>query len=291
VPPLPPPTLVAAPPAAAPEPAPEAPPGPDHAEIRSSLAPVGRLELATQTLMGGTLLAAWSPPLAKEAVVTGAFRFLSFLVESSDARSVTQATLRGTAGAMVLTPLGPPTAGGPVLAAAIPQRGALALLEILSLRVAADYRAAQAGLAEPGAPSATDPGRGARFSEKPLPLRMETLARSLGHPGALRPLCLEDPGGRLLLYLLLEPAADPQRLGQFAADLYRLMEAEAEPGGIGPVQSVVVRLGSQRIVVRPLTASPVRSTLLVANTAGTDRPGLVQLQLDRLAARLSVLSA
>jgi hypothetical protein len=57
------------------------------------------------------------------------------------------------------------------------------------------------------------------------------------------------------------------------------------------VQSVVVRLGSQRVVVRPLTVSPDRSTLLVANTAGADRPGLVQLQLDRVAARFATPSA
>ena len=62
------------------------------------------------------------------------------------------------------------------------------------------------------------------------------------------------------------------------------MEVEAEPGGIGPVQSVVVRLGSQRVVVQPVAVAGGRSTLLVAAT--DHRPGLTRLQLERVAARL-----
>lgn len=285
------PVLAAPEPPAPPEPAPEPPrPRLGAGDIARVLAPVGGLEVDGQALMGVTLFTACPPRLARDAVVNAAFRFLSFLAESADAHAVSQTTLRGSAGAMVLTPLGPLSAGGPVLAAAIPRRGALALLEILSLRVAAEYRAAQAGLRPPGgapvAPEAPVPG----FREAPAPPRMDALARSLAGAGALRPACLEDPTGRLLLYLLLAPDADPQRLGRFASDLYRVMEIEGEPGGVGPFQSVVVRLGSQRVVVRPVTASAGRSTLLVAATAGDARPGLAQLQLERVAARLATPS-
>jgi predicted regulator of Ras-like GTPase activity (Roadblock/LC7/MglB family) len=245
--------------------------------------------------MGVTLFTACSPQLSRDAVGNAAFRFLSFLAESAEAHAVSQTTVRGAAGAMVLTPCGPLSAGGPVLAAAIPRRGALALLEILSLRVAAEHRAAAAGPAPPGAaPIAPDLPDGwpvSRFHEVPVPSRVDALARSLSGAGALRSVCLEDSTGRLLLYLLLAPDADPQRLGRFASDLYRVMEIEGEPGGVGPFQSVVVRLGSQQVVVRPISVSAGRSTMLVAATAGDARPGLAHLQLERVAARLATPSS
>jgi hypothetical protein len=68
------------------------------------------------------------------------------------------------------------------------------------------------------------------------------------------------------------------------------MEVEGQPGGVGPFQSVVVRLGSQRVVVRPITTSAGRSTLLIAATAGDARSGLAQLQLERVAGRLAAPS-
>jgi hypothetical protein len=90
----------------------------------------------------------------------------------------------------------------------------------------------------------------------------------------------------VLLYLLLRPGVDGRALGGFARDVYQVMEVEDDPGGVGPVHSIVLRLGDQRVVIRPVAEAPGRSTLLVAGGGGEDRPGLAQLQLDRLAARL-----
>jgi predicted regulator of Ras-like GTPase activity (Roadblock/LC7/MglB family) len=264
-------------------PAPQALPTVEPAQIARILAPVGPLEIEHQVLMGIGLYTACGPHLARAVVTNAAFRALAFLVEAPTAEPVTQTTLRGAAGALVVTPLGPRPGVGPVLAVAIPQRGALALLEILALRVAAASRATHA--AEP-APPATSAAPAGVFREAPVPARVGALARSLVAGGTLRPLCLEDATGDLTLHLLLEPGADAERLGRLATSLYRIMEMEAEPGGIGPVHSVVVRLGRQRVVVQPVAPADGRATLLVAATAADHRPGLTRLQLERVAARL-----
>jgi hypothetical protein len=264
-----------------------APPALSGEEIVRALARVGSLTVGTHALMGIVVYTTCSPRLAEDAVVRAAFRFLSFLAENPSAQAVTQTTIRGAAGAMVLTPLGPLGTGGPVLAAAIPQRGALALLEILSLRVAADYRVREPAAAPRAAGSAPVPASPGGLEEAPVPSRVEGLARALTACGPLRPLGFMDPTGQLLLYVLTGPGADAHGIGRFAAGLYRVMEIDGDPGGVGPFQSVVVRLGDQRVVVRPVAEAPGHSTVLVAAGPASDRPGLVQLQIERAAARLA----
>jgi hypothetical protein len=268
-------------------PAAAGPAGLSAEQIVRALAGAGSLTADTHAVMGIVVYTACSPRLAEDAVVRATFRFLSVLAESPSAAAVTQTTIRGAAGAMVLTPLGPLGAGGPVLAAAIPQRGQLALLEILSLRVAAEYRAREPGatsLPAGPAPVSASPGG---LDEAPVPPRVERLARSLAACGPLRPLGFMDPTGQLLLYVLTGPGAEARGIGRFAADLYRVLEIDGDPGGVGPFQSVVVRLGDHRVVVRPVAEAPGHSTVLVAACPASDRPGLVQLQIERAAARLA----
>jgi hypothetical protein len=164
---------------------------------------------------------------------------------------------------------------------ALPQRGALALLEILAERVAAEYRAAHAPGSPPPVPAPPPAGT---LRPAPVPARVGALVRSLASGSSLQPVSLQDATGGLTLHLQLEPGADPERLARLASSLYRIMEMDAEPGGIGSVQSVVVRLGSQRVVVQPVMATGGAPTLLVATT--DHRPGLTRLQLERVAARL-----
>jgi hypothetical protein len=264
-----------------PSPAPPPLPGLVPAEIARALAPVGALAIEEQSLMGMALYTACGPRLARAVVANAAFRALTFLAETPATEPVTQTTLRGSSGALVVTPLGPRPGVGPALAVALPQRGALALLEILAQRVAVEYRAAHAPGSPPPAPSAKPAGA---LRPAPVPARVGALVRSLASGGSLQPVSLQDATGDLTLHLLLEPGAEPERLGRLASSLYRIMELEAEAGGIGPIQSVVVRLGSQRVVVQPVAAAGGRSTLLVAAT--DHRPGLTRLQLERVAARL-----
>jgi predicted regulator of Ras-like GTPase activity (Roadblock/LC7/MglB family) len=250
------------------------------AEIARTLAPVGALEIVEHALMGMALYTACGPRLARAVVASAAFRALTFLAETPAAGPVTQTTLRGAAGSLVVTPLGPRPGVGPALVVALPQRGALALLEILALRVAAEYRAAHAAGSPPPVSAAIPAGA---LRPAPVPARVGALVRSLASGSSLQPACLQDATG-LTLHLMLEPGADAERLGRLASSLYRILEVEAEPGGIGPVQSVVVRLGSQRVVVQPVAAAGGPATLLVAAT--DHRPGLTRLQLERVAARL-----
>jgi len=256
--------------------------------IARALAGVGPLAVDTKPLMGIVVYTACSPRLAEDAVVRAAFRFVSFLAESPGAEAVTQTTVRGAAGALVLTPLGPLGAGDPVLAAAIPQRGSLALLEILSLRVAAEYRASQLDAPSGARVFLSQPTWAPfRLGEAPVPPRVEGLTRLLTACGPLQPLCFKDRAEKLVLYLLVAPTVDARSIGRLAADLYRVMAIDGEPGGVGPYQSVVVRLGDQRVVVRPVAETPGRSTVLVAAGPASERPGLVQLQVERAAARLA----
>jgi predicted regulator of Ras-like GTPase activity (Roadblock/LC7/MglB family) len=251
------------------------------AEIARTLAPVGALEVVEQTLMGMAFYTACGSRLASAVVAHAAFRTLTFLAETPAAGPVTQTTLRGAAGALVVTPLGPRPGTGPALAVALPQRGALALLEILALRVAAEYRAAHSLETPP--PASAGAAAGA-LQSAPVPARVGALVRSLASGTSLQPVCLRDATGGLTVHLLLEPGANAERLARLAGSLYRIVEAGAEPGGIGPVQSIAVRLGSQRILVQPVTAAGGAAALLVAAT--DHRPGLTRLQLERVAARL-----
>lgn len=266
----------------------EAVPRPDHAaetrRIAARLRPVGRLPVTTHALMGVTLFTACSPRLAHEVVVRSAFRFLAALMQTPGPHPVTQATLRGAAGAMVLTPLGPLRGGGPVLVAAVPTRGSLALLEVLSRRIAAEQPAAGGASASPDV-AAHGPAAATELRPAPVPPRVDTLARAVDACGDVAPIALQDPTGQVLLYLLVKPGVDGRALGRFARDVYQVMEVDDDPGGVGPVHSIVLRLGDERVVIRPVTEVPGRSTLLVAG-GGEDRPGLAQLQLDRVAARL-----
>src|SRR5262249_62329676 len=100
-----------------------------------------------------------------------------------------------------------------------------------------------------------------RLGEAPVPPRVEGLTRLLTACGPLRPLCFKDRAEKLVLYLLVAPAVDAPAIGRFAADLYRVMAIDGEPGGGGPFQSVVVRLGHQPRVVRPVARTPGRPTL------------------------------
>jgi hypothetical protein len=258
----------------------------DLQRIAALLRPVAPLETGVHTLMGVTLLAACSPRLARAAVVQSAFRFLSFA--SGCARPMSQATLRGSNGAVVLTPLGPLQGGGPVLVTALAGRGALALLEVLSRRAAVEYWTTHP--ASPVEPAVeTGETRGAHdLADVEVPARLQALGRSLGWTVAT-PRALKERTGRVLLYLLLPAGVDGTEVAELARDLYEALTADDDPGGVGPIQSLVLRLGSQRVIVKPVSEAPEGSTLLVA-AAGDDRPGLVHRDVERIAARLSTAS-
>lgn len=260
------------------------------AEARKIAAVLGRygsLKVEAQVVMGLTLFTAASPRLAKDAVLGAAFRFLPLLAESPGPEPVSQATLRGAGGAVVLTPLGPVEAGGPVLVVAVSQRGALALLELLSLRIAGEYRGTHPELTAGGGLSDVPRPARPRLGDTPVPREVGALAASLDAFGPVAPSALSDAGGQARLYLFLAPGVDTARVGHVAWALSRATELDGEAGGITPLSSIVLRLGRQRVVVRPVAAAPGRTTLLVAAGGDLGRPGRAYRQIEQAAAQLA----
>lgn len=286
-----------APPARETEPAVPAAPAPTPslrpihlAEARKIAAVLGRygsLKVEAQVVMGLTLFTAASPRLAKDAVLGAAFRFLPLLAESPGPEPVSQATLRGAGGAVVLTPLGPMEAGGPVLVVAVSQRGALALLELLSRRIAAEYRGTHPELTAGGGLADVPPPARPTLGDTPVPREVGALAAGLDAFGPVAPSALSDAEGQARLYLFLAPGVDTARVAHVAWALSRATELDGEAGGITPLSSIVLRLGRQRVVVRPGAAAPGPATLLVAAGEDLGRPGLAYRQLEQAAARLA----
>jgi hypothetical protein len=256
-------------------------------QIAALLRPLGPLRASARALMGVTLFTAIAPRIAEEPVVRSAFRFLSRLAESPE--RVEQLTLRGAGGIVVLTLLGPLAASGPVLVAALPSRGGLGLLEVLSRRAATAYRAAHSratGDTPPLAP-ATSSGD---LVPAAVPARVVALARGLPGLGPVSPFVLEDAPAETRLLLLLGPGVDAHAVGRLARDLYQVAGITDDLGGVGPVQSIVLRLGARRLHIRALQGATTGCTLLVASGSGEERPGLTRREVERVAARLGSAS-
>jgi hypothetical protein len=187
---------------------------------------------------------------------------------------------------MVLTSLALAGAGGSALVAGVRQKGSLALIEVLSRRVAAEYRANHPNpTAVSGALTAQE-RYAPEFEGVPVPSQVERLAGSLRAFGAVIPSALRDATDGTLLYLFLAPGTAAQPLGRFARDLYRAMRVNGQPGGLAPFQSAVLRIGRQRIVVRLVAEEAGRANLLVTAGNGMAQPGLAHLQVERAAACL-----
>jgi hypothetical protein len=255
-------------------------------QIAALLRPLGPLRASARALMGVTLFTAIAPRIGEDPVVRAAFRFLSFLAESPE--PVEQLTLRGAGGLVVLTLLGPLGAGGPVLVAALPSRGGLGLLEVLSRRAATAYRAAHPRTT--GSAPALAPAPWGGLVTAAVPARVVALARGLPGLGPVSPFVLEDPLAEIRLYLLLGPDVDARAVGRLAHDLHQVAGITGDLGGVGPIQSIGLRVGARRIHIRALQGATSGCTLLVASGSPEERPGLTRREVERVAARLGSAS-
>jgi hypothetical protein len=102
--------------------------------------------------------------------------------------------------------------------------------------------------------------------------------------GSVAATMLRDRDGALSACLFLPRSLDAMPLARFAHDLYELLEG-AE---IGPVTSVILKLGSHRVVLRAMDGAAGHVTMLVGG-GRIDRPGLARIELDRAASRLGAL--
>jgi hypothetical protein len=255
--------------------------------ISDLLAPFGLPKVDVQVVDGVTLFTVSSPRLAKEALVAAATRLVPLLAGDRGLPPVDQATLRGSGGAMVLTSLAPAGAGVSALVAGVRQRGSLALFEVLSRRVAAEYRANHPSLTAASGAVVPQERVDPEFEGVLVPSLVERLAGSLGAFGPVIPSALRDATDGTLLYLFLAPETTAQPLGRFARDLCRVMRVNGQPGGLVPFQSAVLRIGRQRVIVRLMVEGAGRAGILVTAGSEMGQPGLAHLQVERAAARLS----
>ena len=269
-----------------PDPTPSAPtpatlvPAPAEAaearRIVALLAPIAAFDVSVQAVEGVTVFAMASPTVAHETAVAVAGLALPLFTDRRPPWPVDQITLRGPETAVVLTPLGGDR--GPVLAAAAPRGGTLALLEILCRRAAND-RPRRPVASAPDLVSAGSPS----LAPAAVPSRVEALTRSLTAFGDVTASVMRDAESEAVLYFFLPAGDDVPAVGAFAQDLHAVMRKAAGSGAV--FRTAILRSGDTLLVIQPEEIGHGRSIVIVAGGSVT-RPGLAYRQVERAAATL-----
>jgi hypothetical protein len=240
------------------------------------------LEIAQRDAAGTTVVTVIAPTLTEDSVVRAAMRIVPFLSDARLPEPVTQATLTAAGTTIVLTPFGSPDTGRALLVTAVASRAGLAWLERLS-RTAALEAQIEAGNGKHTGPE-NDPGAGPELRAATVPPGVRELADSLTAFGTVAPTLLRDRAGALSACLFLPTSLDAVPLARFARDLHAALEGIE----IGRIASVILKLGSHRVVLRAMDGVSGTVTMLVGG-ARIDRPGLARIELDRAATRLGAL--
>jgi hypothetical protein len=240
------------------------------------------LEIGQRDGAGTTLVTVVAPTLSEDSVVRTAVRLVPFLSDARLPEPVTQATLTAADATVVLTPFGPRDTGGALLVTAVASRAALAWLERLSRTAAREARVETANGKHAG--PGHDSGAGIELSAASVPAAVRELAGSLTAFGPVAPTLLRDRAGALSACLFLPSSVDALPLAQYARDLHAALEG-AELGGVA---SVILKLGTLRVVLRAMAGAGGRVTMLVG-VGRIERPGLARIELDRAATRLGAL--
>ena len=224
---------------------------------------------------GTPLVTVVASTLSEDAVVGTAVRVAPFLTDARLSEPVTQATLTGLEAAIVLTPFGSPDTGA-LLVTAIASRASLAWLERLS-------RSAAGGplIVQNGAHTLEGHREETALRVTVVPSSVRELAGSLTAFGPVAPTVVRDAGGSCRVCLFLPGSLEALPLAQFARDLCGALE-KAE---IGRVASVILRLGTHRLILRSVESASGHATILVVG-GPVARPGLARIELDRAATRL-----
>src|SRR5205807_2665495 len=222
-----------------------------------------------------------APASSEDSVVRTAARLVGFLADARLPEPVTQATLTAAGATIVLTPFESPDAGAMLLTAVV-SRASLAWLERLC-RIAAREVQLGAGNGKHNGPR-SEAGAGLELRAANVPAAVRDLAGSLTAFGPVSPTLLRDHAGALSACLFLPSSLDALPLARFARDLHLALEG-AE---VGPVTSVILKLGAHRLVLRAMDGASGSVTMLVG-VGRIDRPGLARIELDRAATRLDAL--
>ena len=178
---------------------------------------------------GVTLLSATSPAVDDEVAVTAAALLLPLIRPGRAPWPVDQVTLRGPRAVLILTPLGPLPAGGPVLAASVPPGGGVALLELRCRQAAAAHAARAGAPLDDGAASGEERDEPDLLDVEPS-TRTREVASSLGALGTVTASSLRDAETDRALYLFLPPGSDVRAVGALAHDVSGAMRQAAEAG-------------------------------------------------------------
>jgi hypothetical protein len=240
------------------------------------------LEIGQRDGAGTTVVTVIAPTLSEDSVVRTAMRIVPFLSDARLPEPVTQATLTAAGTTIVLTPFGSADAGRALLVTAVASRAGLAWLERLS-RTAAREAQIEAGNGKHTGPE-NDSGAGPELRAAIVPPGVRELADSLTAFGTVAPTLLRDRTGALSACLFLPTSLDAVSLARFARDLHAALEGTE----IGRIASVILKLGSHRVVLRAMDGVSGTVTILVGG-GRIDRPGLARIELDRAATRLGAL--
>jgi hypothetical protein len=249
--------VVAAAPAApavpmtAPKPAPVAlPPAPtvtdDEGEalgraLALGLVPLGAFDWRARRVGGHPLVCFVPPALTREGIDTMAAGAAP-LVERLASWGVEQVTIRTTRLVCVLTPLG---ARG-CLAAAVRRGGAVAMLELLSARAAR----ATGDVASAASPAMPFPAVATAPAGNGSGPRLDEAARALAAFGPLASSVAEAEGSAPSVYVFA--GQDQAALAGAARAVHAALMTGHHENALGRLESVVLRHGRQRTIVRPL---------------------------------------
>jgi hypothetical protein len=247
--------------------------------ILTLLAPIASFEATVHSMEGVTVFSMVAPAVTPETAVAATGLALPLLTDSRAPWPLDQITLRGPETALVLTPLDPASARGPVLATAAARGGALALLEILGQRAAAK------GSRRVATPAAQPLGERSRsLVPAPVPAQATRQASSLTAYGPVTASVLRDTEGEGVFYFFLSPGTDVPAVGAFAQDLQAVIRKAAGSGAV--FRTAVLRSGNTLVVIQPEEVGHGRSIVVVAGGDVT-RPGLAYRQVERATTMLA----
>ena len=251
----------------------------EPSRVAALLKPIlSALEVQEQRVGRLTVLSVASPELAADAVVESAAMLAPLLDDRRLPAPASQATVRGAQGAIVLTPLGVLAESAPLLAVAVAPGAPLAYLERVALR------AVEAGALN-GRRSSSMNGYGDGgddLRDTTVPSHVRTLGESFRAFGKVVPTVLQDRSSSLICYMFLAPGLAARPLAHYARALREAMRGSA----LGPLESFILRMGEDRLVVREVDAGRGAAALLVAGGGPVDRLGLARLELERAVTRL-----
>lgn len=248
-------------------------PAPEPAGLPAALGLRGAWQLRTHRLDGLRIITLTGSDVAPEEVARLAADLAGLLDDPRLPGPVSQLTVRGAGATLVFTPIDALSAGGPLLAATAEPGAALAQLERAALRMARGLQDGRRRRLPPEPPS--------DLVETPVPATVREAAQRMRAFGTLAPTVLGDGTG-LTLYLLLAPGAAARPVAGWARDL----RAAVRGGRLGSLESAMVRLGEDRLLIREVAVGRGAAALLVVGGAPLSRPGLARLEIERAVARL-----